>query len=210
MIAPKPLDQLLATNALGPLQAAIVSTLRTLNPGVTVEAHPGKVDISELISKTVVTAPGIGLGWTKVKTGQHADGTFYLAVEWVAYIVTEAKVINGRRAEKEALALAIGGRLLAILADLDINMWGRTGVLPPETTPPAELKPIFTVGDASQGIAYYTVTWTQIVPALGTGFMPAHVGRYDEQLGAIRYPDADQIEDLSPWIPASREADEDA
>lgn len=210
MIETITLEELLHTDPLAPLQKAIVANLKALFIGVTVVAHPGKVDISELISKTVVTAPGIGLGWTKVKTGQHADGMFYLAVEWVAYIVTEAKVINGRRAEKEALALAIGGQLLAILADLDINMWGRTGVLPPETTPPAELKPIFTVGDASQGIAYYTVTWTQIVPALGTGFMPPHVGRYDEQLGVIRYPDADQIEDLSPWIPARREADEDA
>ena len=84
MIAPKPLDQLLATDALGPLQAAIVSTLRTLNPGVTVEAHPGKVDISELVNKTVVKAPGIGIGFSKFKTGQQAEGHFWLAIEWVA------------------------------------------------------------------------------------------------------------------------------
>ncbi|MFC6444566.1 hypothetical protein [Shinella zoogloeoides] len=210
MIDPKPFAELLETDPLAPLQAAIVSSLKLLNPGVTVVPHPGKVDVSELISRTVVNAPGIGLGWSKVKTGQHAEGMFYLVVEWVAYIVAEAKVVGARRVEKEAVGLAIGGRLLEILADLETSLWGRSGVLPPETTPPAELKPLFTIRDAAQGVAYYTVTWTQIVPALGTGFMPPHAGRYDEQLGAIVYPDADMIDELAPWIPAEREADEDA
>lgn len=210
MMEPKPFAALLETDPLAPLQAAIVFTLKLLNPGVAVVPHPGKVDVSELVFKTVVKAPGIGVGWNKVKTGQHADGMFYLVVESVAYIVAEAKVVETRRVEKEAVGLAIGGRLLEILADIETSMWGRPGVLPPETTPPAELKPFFTVRDAAQGIAYYTVTWTQIVPALGTGFMPPHAGRYDERLGAIVYPEADMIDELAPWIPAKREADEDA
>lgn len=210
MISAKTFDQLLATDPLAPMQAAIVSTLKMLNPGVNVAAHPGKVDISELIAKTVVNSPGVGVGWSKIKTGQHADGMFYLATEWVAYIVAEAKVVGTRRVEKEAVGLALGGRLLEILADLETSLWGRTGVLPPETTPPAELKPLFTVRDASQGVAYYTVTWTQIVPALGSSVFPAGVGRYDEDLGLIRYEDPADIDELSPWVPARREADEDA
>lgn len=210
MIEPKPFAELLETDPLAPLQAAIVSSLKLLNPGIAVVPHPGKVDVSELISKTVVNAPGVGVGWSKVKTGQHADGLYYLATEWVAYIVAEAKVVGGKRVEKEAVGLAIGGRLLEILADLETSMWDRPGVLPPETTPPAELKPLFTIRDAAQGVAYYTVTWTQIVPALGAGFMPPHTGRYDEQLGAIVYRDPDQIDELAAWIPARREDDEDA
>lgn len=210
MIEPKPFAELLAADPLAPLQTAIVSTIRMLNPGVNVTAHPGKVDVSELIARTVVNAPGIGIGWSKIKTGQHADGLYYLAAEWVAYIVAEAMVVGARRVEKEAVGLALGGRLLEILADIDINMWGRIGVLPPEATPPAELKPLFTIRDAAKGVAYYTVTWTQIMPALGDSVFPGHVGRYDEQLGAIRYDDADQIDELAPWVPARREDDEDA
>ena len=208
MIAPKPLDQLLATDALGPLQAAIVSTLRALNPGVTVEAHPGKVDISELVNKTVVKAPGIGIGFSKIKTGQQAEGHFWLAIEWVAYVVAEAKVVGNRRIEKEAVGLAIGGRVLEILADLETSLWGRTGVLPPETTPPAELKPLFTIKDQSQGVAYYTVTWTQIMADQGASVFPEHAGRYNEETGLIDYDEGRMINEIAPWIPAAEEADD--
>ncbi len=208
MMAPKPLAQLLAVDPLAPMQTAIIATLKTLNPDLSIIAHPGKVDISELVSKSVVRAPGIGLGWSKVRTGQHADGHYYLATEWVAYIVTEAHAVGGRRVEKEALALAIGGRLLEILADDMTAMWGRTGVLPPETSPPAELKPLFTIRDASQGTAYYTVTWTQIAAELGDGVFPDFTGRYDEDAGGIIYPDHTQIDALAPWIPAKQEPDD--
>lgn len=210
MMEPKNLAQLLVDDPLAPLQAAIVSTLRALILDVTVLAHPGKVDVSELISKTVVRAPGIGVGWNKVKSAQHADGSLYLIVEWVAYVVAEAMVRDDRRKEKEAIGLAIGGRIVEILADLETSLWGLPGVLPPETTPPAEMKPLFTIRDAAHGVAYYTVTWTQIMPAIGDGVFPRHFGRYDEQLGVIRFEDADQIDELAPWVPARREADEDA
>lgn len=208
MIAPKPLAALLTVDPLAPMQAAIIATLRTLNPDLSIIAHPGKVDISELVSKTVVRAPGVGLGWSKVRTGQHADGHYYLAIEWVAYIVAEAHAVGGRRVEKETLALAIGGRLLEILADDMTAMWGRTGVLPPETTPPAELRPLFTIRDASQGTAYYTVTWTQIAAELGDAVFPDFTGRYDEAVGGVVYPDHTQIDALAPWIPAEREPDD--
>lgn len=209
MIAPKPLNQLLATDALGPLQASIVSTLATLNPGVNVVAHPGKVDISELVNKTVVKAPGLGIGFSKIKTGQQADGHFWLAIEWVAYVVAEAKVVGNRRIEKEAVGLAIGGRVLEILADLETSLWGRTGVFPPETTPPAELKPLFTIKDQSQGVAYYTVTWTQIMADQGDSVFPQDAGRFDEDSGLILYDDPQSIEEMARFIPA-REVEDDA
>lgn len=207
MIAAKSLDALLADDPLAPLQAAIVTTLRTLNPGVTVEPHPGRVDVSELMAKKVVNAPGIGIGWSKIRGGQHADGQFYLIVEWVAYVVAEARVVNGRRVGKEAIGLALGGRILELLADDETAFWGRTGVLPPETAPPAELKPLFTIRDDAQGVAYYTVTWTQILAALGDGAFPEHTGRFDEATGLIGFQDASMIDDISPWIPAEQDDD---
>jgi len=210
MMMPQTIEQLLAYDPLAPLQAAIVETIKTLNPGLNVVAHPGKVDLSELIAKTVVKSPGVGIGWSRIREAQMAEGHFCLSVEWVAYIVCEAKSIASRRVEKEAIGLAIGARLLTILADLETSLWGRNTVLPPETTPPAEMKPLFTVRDQSQGMAYYTVTWTQIIADLGESVFPGHAGRYSEDAGVtgvIGYPDAVQIEDIAPWIPAIEEPD---
>lgn len=210
MITPKTIEQLLAFDPLAPLQSAIVATITTLNPGLNVVKHPGKVDLSELIGKTVVKAPGVGIGWSRIREAQMADGHFNLLVDWVAYIVCEAKSVNNRRIEKEAMALAIGARLLAILADDIAATWNRTGVYPPESTPPAEMKPLFTVRDQAQGMAYYTVTWTQIVADLGDSVFPEHVGRYSEEggvTGVIGFDDAADIDDLAPWIPAQEEPD---
>lgn len=208
MIAPQTIEQLLAFDPLAPLQAAIVSTLATLNPGLHIVSHPGKVDLSELVGKTVVRSPGVGIGWSRIREAQMAEGHFCLMVEWVAYITAEAKNVASRRVEKEALALAIGARLLTILADTETAMWGLSGVLPPETTPPAEFKPLFTVRDQSQGMAYYTVTWTQIIADLGSSALPEHIGRYDEAAGLILYDDAGDIDDIAPWIPAQQVADD--
>lgn len=208
MIAPQTIEQLLTYDPLAPLQAAIVSTLATLNPGLHIVSHPGKVDLSELVGKTVVRSPGVGVGWSRIREAQMAEGHFCLMVEWVAYITAEAKNVASRRVEKEALALAIGARLLTILADTETAMWGLSGVLPPETTPPAEFKPLFTVRDQSQGIAYYTVTWTQIIADLGSSALPEHIGRYDEADGLILYDAAGDIDDIAPWIPAQQVADD--
>lgn len=209
MIAPASLDQLLSIDRVAPMQAAIVSQLRTLLPGVTVTAHPGKVDLSELISRTVVQAPGIGIGWSRIRDVMLADGAFCLSVEWVAYIVAEARVVAQRRVEKEAVALAIGGRLLEILSDQVASLWNLTQVLPVADNPPAELKPLFTVKDASQGVAYYTVTWTQIVADLGRDIFPDHAGTVDVEAGLINYESAEALEAIAPWIPA-REVPDDA
>ena len=209
MITPASLDQLLTIDRVAPMQTAIVTALRTLLPGVAVTAHPGKVDLSELVSRTVVQAPGIGVGWSRIREVMITDGAFCLSVEWVAYIVAEARVVSQRRVEKEAVALALGGRLLEILADEDTSLWNLHGLLPVESTPPAELKPLFTVKDASQGVAYYTVTWTQVVADLGGRVFPEHTGTVDIESGLINYESAEALEAIAPWIPA-REVPDDA
>lgn len=207
MIEPKPLVSLLLDDRLLPLQSVIVARLLALLPGVAVVRHPGKVDISELIAKSVVAAPGVGIGWSRIREIAIVDGSFSLSVEWTAYIVAEAKVIDGRRVEKEALALAIGARLLQILGDDETAMWGLTGILPPETTPQAELKPLFTVRDASQGVAYYTVTWTQIVVDLGETAFPTEAGTYSEEDNWIKFASEATLEAMRPFIPAKEEPD---
>lgn len=208
MIPAKNIETLLAEDRLHVFQGAIADRLKTLNPGLTIVRHPGKVDVSELLAKTIVTAPGVGIGWSRIRQAMLADGSFSLAVEWTAYIVAEARPIAGRRVEKEAIALAIGTRLLEILGDDETALWGLDGVLPPEVTPPPELKPLFTVRDASQGIAYYTVTWTQIAVDIGSTALPTGTGVYDQEADWIKFASEATLDAMRPYVPAKLEPDD--
>ena len=184
MIAPMPLAALLAADPLAPIKTAIRDRLATLLPGVTVVSHPGKIDISEVVGKSVVAAPGIAVGWSRIRALRIIDGGHQLAVEWTAYVVVEDAAIAGRRVEREALGLAIGSRLVAILEDPGSHTWGCGNLLPPEADPRPELRPMFTVRDMTAGAAYYAVTWTQTLvdqgASLFAGETPATTSAEDE------------------------------
>lgn len=200
MIEPRALDELLARDPLAPVQSAIVDTLKPLLPGVSIEKHPGKVDISELIKKTVVKAPGIGIGWSRVRESFLMDGATCFAVEWVAYVVAEATVVGQRRREKEEVGLAIGARLLSILADPFASLWGQHGILPVEEKPGAELKPLFTIKDSHQGTAYYFVSWTQVVADIGPAVFPDPIGQVGEDASHIQFEDDAAVDSIKPWL----------
>ncbi|MCO5083081.1 MAG: hypothetical protein M9955_15670 [Rhizobiaceae bacterium] len=214
MIAARSLGQMLASNVLSDTQEAIVATLTTLLPGITIRKHPGKVDISELVNASVVAAPGVGLGWSQVKYAGMADGSFCMAVGWTAYIVAEAMVNNDRRVEKEQVGLAIGTQLIKILSDDEASFWNRTGTLPIgfNGLPEPELKPFFTIRDAAKGTAYYIVTWTQIIADVGETTFPTATGRVrspDEPI--IDYDSEADLAHVGHWIPARQvPEDEDA
>lgn len=208
MIEPVSLSTLLTSDPLAATHAAIVETLKPLLPGVSVTLHPGKVDLSELVARKVVVAPGIGIGWSRIRPTPLSDGSYSCTVEWVAYIAAEAKAVANRRVEKEAVGLAIGAQLLRILSDLETTLWGRPNVMPVPGSSIPELKPIFTVKDAEQGTAYYAVTWSQEIIDIGDSVFPDHVGRFNEETGLIDYDQAQQIEEISPWIPAREVADD--
>lgn len=161
MIAPASLSDLLNADPLRVWQAAIVAHLALLIPGVKVAAHPGKIDISQMLAKTVVAAPGVAVGWTRVRTVKVIDGAVDLTVEWAAYVVVEDKVIDGVRVDRDRLAFALGTRLLMILADPEATSWGLTSVTPPADQPAPQLVPLFTVADQAKGVGYLAVTWTQ-------------------------------------------------
>lgn len=199
---PVTLSSLITNDRLGPMQAAIVGTVSRLIEGVRVVSHPGKVDISELVQKSVVSAPGIGIGWSRIRRAALSDGSYSLLIEWTAYVVAEAQVVGMRRVEKEAVGLAIGSRVLAILADPAEPFWGLTGVLPPEETPAPELKPLFTVRDASQGVAYYSVTWLQAIADIGTGHFPDATGTAYPDAGVIGYSSVDDLNSLLGFLPS--------
>lgn len=198
MIQPATLSQLLEADPIAPVQRAIVACLKTLMPGISIMLHPGKVDISELIAKTVVKAPGVGIGWTKVKRAGISDGHYSVTVDWIAYIVAEAHVVGAKRVEKEAVGLAIGAGLLKILSDDTAWTWGAAGVTPPDGT--GELKPLFTVADAAQGTAYYAITWSQIVYGLGQTHFPTVEGTVDQDHATINYPSAEELAEMDTWL----------
>lgn len=164
------LAELLAASPIATTQAAIAVRLAQLLPAdIKVQTHPGKLSISQLDGKSLMTAPGVAVGWSRVRDAAAIDGTLGILVDWVAYVVAEHKMIAGRRVEREALALGIGFALLGILADPAAASWGLTGVLPPSDAPPPQLSPVFTLSDQAEGTSYLAVTWTQQLIALSPG-----------------------------------------
>lgn len=209
MIAPVNLSQLLAADPLAPFQAAIVARLKTLFTGVTVQAHPGKADIGELIAKTVVKAPGISVGWSRMRRMPMMAGGYTLNVDWTAYIVAEASVVASKRKEATEVAFAIGSHLLNILDAEGTNLWGVRGVLPPADSPAPELKPIFTVKDQKEGTIYYAVTWTQGVADLGQVRFPGEVAEVDIENMLLLYDSEEAIDAIAPWLPGKQVPDEE-
>lgn len=173
MIEPLSLQALLSADPLAPIKTAIRDRLAALFPGVAVVSHPGKIDISEVVGKSVVAAPGLAVGWSRIRTARIIDGGFQLAVEWTAYIVVEDRAMGGRAVSREEIGLAIGSRLIAVLEDADTHTWGVGNLIPPAPDPRPELKPMFTVRDMAAGAAYYAVTWTQTVVDQGAGLFAA-------------------------------------
>ena len=193
MIAPASLTDLVAADPLAPIKTAIRDRLAAAMPGVAVVSHPGKIDISEVVAKAVVPAPGVAVGWSRIRAARIVDGGYRLVVEWTAYVVVEDASIGGKRVERETLGLAIGSRLVALLEDPDNHTWGCGNLLPPEADPRPELRPMFTVRDVAAGAAYYAVTWTQTLVDVGTSLFatetPAIALAADESAIAIDFGD---------------------
>ena len=184
MIVPASVADLVAGDPLGATKAAIVARLAALIGGVKVVSHPGRLDVSEVVGREVTDAPAIRLGWSRVRASELMDGSFHMPVEFVAYVVARPVAIAGRRVEAEAVALAIGRRILQVLADRETSFWGRLQLTPPAETPPPEFRPIFTVADAAEGVAYYAVTWTQSLTDQGPNLFDAPAPAVTETVDA--------------------------
>lgn len=201
MMQPAPLADLIADDPIAAQQAAIVARLRALLPGVAVKAHPGKIDISAMMAKSIAPAPGIAVGWTRVRSIELIDGAVDLMVEWVAYIVVEHKVVAGRRVEREQIGFALGRQLLLILADPEETRWGLAGLTPPIESPPPQLTPLYTIEGEQDGTGYLAVSWTQALVGQGAGLFAGPAPEFsavadDEGRASIRAdfgPDATDV-----------------
>lgn len=168
-MTPVSLADLVAADPLGTLKATIVARLGDLITGISVASHPGRLDISEVMERAIVQAPGIAVGWSRIRGAETLDGSVHLPIDFVAYLVVADKAIGTRAVDRERIGLALGRRLLQILSDRNAATWGLTGVTPPTVDPGPEFRPLFTVADAAKGAAYYAVTWTQSLIDQGIG-----------------------------------------
>ena len=182
MIVPLTLAQMIAATRLDDTQAAIVASLGALLKGVKVVPHPGKLDINDVVEKAIVTAPGVAIGYTRVRELGDVGGTFSAAVDFAAYIVVEDWVDKGqtppRTVSRAIVGPAIGQQLLRILREPDTACWGLGAIEPPSQETPPALTPVFTMKSAEQTTALYAVTWTQSLvqdgePFFGFGGTPA-------------------------------------
>ncbi len=165
MIAPAALSDLVDGTRITFTRDAIVTQLGALLPGVTVDGHPGKLDINDVVGQDNVATPGILVGYTRVRELADPGGTFTMAIDWVAYIVVDDWVLQTvtppRAVKREDVAHAIGLQLLRILRDPEAGSWGIGGVEVPAMDPPPAFAPVFTLKPAEQATALYAVTWSQ-------------------------------------------------
>lgn len=173
-IAPATIPEMLASTRFEELRAAIVAKLAALMKGVTVNEHPGKLDINDVLAKQIVAAPGIAIGWNRIRRMRDLGGTYGMPIDFVAFIVVEDyRDTSGgqeRLRKREIVANAIGTQLLLILGDDDTASWGLTGLTPPWPDPEPEMRPIFTMKVAEQATGLFAVTWTQALLLQGRSY----------------------------------------
>lgn len=169
MIEPASLSALIGGDPLKDWQSAIISKISELLTGVTVKAHPGKIDISQMMARAIVPAPGIAVGWSRVRTARYINGAVDITADWSAYIVAEDMVLDNKRIDRDRVGFAIGHRLLRILGDPEASLWDMTSISLPADQPAPQLSPLFTVADEAKGTGYLAVTWTQSLVAQGDG-----------------------------------------
>jgi len=142
---------------------AIVAKLRTLFVDIEVRTHLGKLDISDVLEKSIFNPPTIAVAATRMKPDGRLSGADDFVIDFTAYVVAERVLVEGRRVEGDEMALGICGALLVALADEDFARWGLEDIGPPDD---AEAKPLFTIKSIAKGVVYYAVTWKQTLYAV--------------------------------------------
>ncbi|MBB5046790.1 hypothetical protein HNR60_001538 [Rhodopseudomonas rhenobacensis] len=164
MIAPATIPQRLERAALVRFLNAVEAALKPLFPDVTVRQHPGRIDVSDIIDKDIFNPPMIAVSASRWKLDGDLDGSWSLAIEPVAYIVTEDAAFGGKLVRRQEIAHALSQGLLEVLGDLNAHRWGLQSIGSPKKV---EVRPLFTSETFAKGAAYYVVTWEQTLSNIG-------------------------------------------
>lgn len=168
-VAALAIPQLIDAAPLPKLLGAIRTELEGLLPTCQVRAHPGKLDVSDIIGGDIGTLPAVLVGWTAVKSAPGAARDFTLQVDLIAYVaVGDFTDLSAKRlVKREEVGQAICAHILAAVHDDAHGSWGLAGVGDPYRSPAPEMRPVFTATSYSKGVAYYAVTWSQEMPGQG-------------------------------------------
>jgi hypothetical protein len=165
MIEPRSLSQLIDASGVFALRAGVVATLTRLFPDVQVTAHPGKLDISDVVAGEVFTAPAIAVAAVRLPADASTSaGQRATTVDLAAYVVAEDRALGEpqRLIHRDEMALAICDALTALLQEpaASVSRWGLAHLSPPDAV---EAKPVFTAKSFAQGKVFWAVTWRQTI-----------------------------------------------
>ena len=163
--APLTLLEVLEASRLHELRQAVIARLKTLIAGVEVRAHPGKIDLSDVVAEDTFVAPSILVALTRFTPDMRLSGSVDDCAHLAAYVIVEDTVLDGRRYERDEIGPALCDAIAHYLARPGPEaMWGLEGVGLPEDIAG---QPVFTAKTFARGMAFYAVTWRQDIFARG-------------------------------------------
>ena len=152
------LADLLSASRIIAVRDAVVMTLAARFPEVQVKAHPGKLDMADVLAAGTFTAPSIHVALARLKNEERSSGAQDLPVHFRAYVVAEQKMVAGSAVPADEIGYALMLGLLDALELPDVSRWGVENISCPEG---AEGEPLFTLKIFEKGTVYYVVTWRQ-------------------------------------------------
>lgn len=164
-MTPRPILDLVAASRLFDLRRAIVATLSWLFPDVQVVAHPGKIDMSDVIAGGVFAGVSMHVAATRLPADAGTSaGQMASAVDLAVYVVAEDRSYGEpkRLVTRDEIALALCDALKELLEQPSgsASRWGLSDVGYPVAV---EAKPLFTAKSYAKGLVFWAVTWRQDV-----------------------------------------------
>jgi len=162
--------ELLGSSRLFDFREAVRSTLDTLFPEIEVAAHPGKIDIADIVQGDSFHAPSIHVAIAEVRPPEYrVSGLREVSVKVAAYVVVEDQAIGDppKRYTRDEIGLAVCDAIIAVAENPHLSRWGLDDIAYPEQV---EMRPLLTAKVFDKGTAYYVVTFRQQLTGCGDPF----------------------------------------
>lgn len=166
-LSPVTTAQMLEASRVFALREAIVRRFCERFPDVEAKAHPGKLDMGDVLSRDMFRPPAIAIAATRLVNDDRLSGSDDLRVQMTAYVITEDQMIGDeppRLAKRDEIGIAICEAIVVSLSDDEWASWDLENIAAPDGV---ESQPLFTMLSYERGTVYYAVTWKQTLLALG-------------------------------------------